>query len=46
MSDLLAPLLIEISDEVDIFWCFVGLMQQTLFISSPSDRDMEQQVVI
>jgi len=44
MSDLLAPLLIEISDEVDIFWCFVGLMQQTLFISSPSDRDMEQQL--
>ena len=47
MSDLLAPLLIEIGvdDENDIFWCFVGLMQQTIFISSPSDRDMEKQLL-
>ena len=45
MSDLLAPLLIEIKDENDIFWCFVGLMQQTIFISSPSDRDMEKQLL-
>jgi len=43
MSDLLAPLLI--SDEVDVFWCFVGLMQHTHFISSPSDHDMERQLL-
>lgn len=45
MSDLLAPLLIEIKNENDIFWCFVGLMQQTIFISSPSDHDMEKQLL-
>lgn len=45
MSDLLAPLLIEIQNENDIFWCFVGLMQQTIFISSPSDHDMEKQLL-
>nr|CAB3266829.1 TBC1 domain family member 16-like [Phallusia mammillata] len=45
MSDLLSPLLIEIKEESDVFWCFVGLMQRTIFISSPSDADMEKQLL-
>ncbi|XP_064532302.1 TBC1 domain family member 16 isoform X3 [Pseudopipra pipra] len=44
MSDLVAPLLAEILDESDTFWCFVGLMQNTIFISSPRDEDMEKQL--
>ncbi|XP_002124184.2 TBC1 domain family member 16-like [Ciona intestinalis] len=45
MSDLLSPLLIELANESDTFWCFVGLMQRTIFISSPSDQDMEKQLL-
>lgn len=45
MSDLVAPLLAEVLDEADTFWCFVGLMQNTIFISSPRDDDMEKQLV-
>lgn len=45
MSDLVAPLLAEILDESDTFWCFVGLMQNTIFFSSPRDEDMEKQLV-
>ncbi|XP_017928741.1 TBC1 domain family member 16 isoform X2 [Manacus vitellinus] len=45
MSDLVAPLLAEILDESDTFWCFVGLMQNTIFISSPRDEDMEKQLL-
>uniref|UniRef100_A0A4W6DRX7 Rab-GAP TBC domain-containing protein n=1 Tax=Lates calcarifer TaxID=8187 RepID=A0A4W6DRX7_LATCA len=45
MSDLVAPLLTEIQDESDTFWCFVGLMENTIFISSPRDEDMERQLV-
>ncbi|RWS22689.1 TBC1 domain family member 16-like isoform X3, partial [Leptotrombidium deliense] len=41
MSDLLAPILIEMLDESETFWCFVGLMQRTLFICSPKDVDMD-----
>ncbi|XP_077979406.1 uncharacterized protein LOC144434783 [Glandiceps talaboti] len=44
MSDLLAPVLAEIQDESDSFWCFVGLMQNTIFVSSPTDDDMEKQL--
>ena len=44
MSDLLSPLLIEIQEESNVFWCFVGLMQRTIFISSPSDNEMEKQL--
>ncbi|XP_047213120.1 TBC1 domain family member 16-like isoform X2 [Girardinichthys multiradiatus] len=44
MSDLVAPLLTEIQDESDTFWCFVGLMENTIFISSPRDEDMERQL--
>ena len=28
MSDMLAPILYVIGNEVDAFWCFVGLMEQ------------------
>ncbi|KOB64538.1 Uncharacterized protein OBRU01_21145 [Operophtera brumata] len=31
MSDLLAPVLCEIKSEAEAFWCFVGLMQRTIF---------------
>ncbi|CAH1999674.1 unnamed protein product [Acanthoscelides obtectus] len=30
MSDLLAPVLFELKDEVAAFWCFVGLMQRAV----------------
>lgn len=45
MSDLVAPILAEVLDESDTFWCFVGLMQNTIFVSSPRDEDMEKQLV-
>ncbi|VDM36468.1 unnamed protein product [Toxocara canis] len=38
MSDLLAPLLSTIRDEADTYWCFVGLMQQTMFSSAPASE--------
>ena len=44
MSDLLAPLLVELRNESDAFWCFVGLMHATIFISSPTDDDMDLQL--
>ena len=45
MSDLLAPVLAEVQSEVDAYWCFVGLMQKTIFVSSPKDLDMDTQLV-
>uniref|UniRef100_A0A1I7ZV93 Rab-GAP TBC domain-containing protein n=1 Tax=Steinernema glaseri TaxID=37863 RepID=A0A1I7ZV93_9BILA len=39
MSDLLAPLLATLRDEPDTYWCFVGLMQQTLFASAPTQEN-------
>ncbi|KAL8163424.1 UNVERIFIED_CONTAM: hypothetical protein K2H54_020768 [Gekko kuhli] len=45
MSDLVAPILAEVLDESDTFWCFVGLMQNTIFVSSPRDEDMEKQLM-
>lgn len=42
MSDLLAPVLCELKDEVAAFWCFVGLMQRAVFIATPTDRDMDR----
>ncbi|XP_044760704.1 TBC1 domain family member 16 isoform X2 [Coccinella septempunctata] len=41
MSDLLAPVLFELKDEVLAFWCFVGLMQRAVFVATPTDRDMD-----
>lgn len=45
MSDLLAPILAEVRNEVDAYWCFEGLMQKTIFVSSPKDTDMDRQLV-
>ncbi|KAK2500242.1 hypothetical protein MC885_018152 [Smutsia gigantea] len=45
MSDLVAPILAEVLDESDTFWCFVGLMQNTIFVSCPRDEDMEKQLL-
>jgi len=45
MSDLLAPVLAAVQNEVDAYWCFVGLMQKTTFFSSPTDIDMDSQLV-
>ncbi|XP_017783986.1 PREDICTED: TBC1 domain family member 16 [Nicrophorus vespilloides] len=42
MSDLLAPVLFELRDEVAAFWCFVGLMQRAVFVATPTDRDMDR----
>lgn len=42
MSDLLAPVLCELKDEVAAFWCFVGLMQRAVFVATPTDRDMDR----
>ncbi|XP_067006037.2 TBC1 domain family member 16 [Anabrus simplex] len=42
MSDLLAPVLVEIKDECDAFWCFVGLMQKAIFVCTPTDNDMDR----
>ncbi|CAF0769809.1 unnamed protein product [Didymodactylos carnosus] len=44
MSDLLAPVLAIIQNESDAFWCFVGLMNRTIFISTPTDDVMEKQL--
>jgi len=41
MSDLLAPLLSTIQDEVDTFWSFVGLMEFSLFATTPTDKSMD-----
>ncbi|KAK0397483.1 hypothetical protein QR680_002142 [Steinernema hermaphroditum] len=39
MSDLLAPLLVTLKNESDTYWCFAGLMQQTLFASAPTQEN-------
>ncbi|CAB3400402.1 unnamed protein product [Caenorhabditis bovis] len=39
MSDLLAPLLSTMKDEVDAFWCFNSFMQQTVFSSTPQGNE-------
>ncbi|CAG9584516.1 unnamed protein product [Danaus chrysippus] len=41
MSDLLAPVLCEIKCESEAFWCFVGLMQRAIFVCTPTDNDMD-----
>lgn len=45
MSDLLAPVLIEVHNEADTFWCFVNLMQKALFVCTPTDSDMDLNLV-
>ncbi|XP_020621447.1 TBC1 domain family member 16-like [Orbicella faveolata] len=44
MSDLLAPVLAIVQDEVDAFWCFVGLMEGSVFVTSPKDDVMDRQL--
>lgn len=39
MSDLLAPLLSTLQNEADAYWCFAGLMQQTLFCSASIEEN-------
>jgi hypothetical protein len=45
MSDLLAPVLAEIRNEAEAFWCFVGLMQKAIFVCTPTDNDMDRNLV-
>lgn len=45
MSDLLAPILVAVQDESEAFWCFVGLMQRTIFVTCPKDFDMDVNLV-
>ena len=45
MSDLLASVLAVIQDEVDAFWCFVGLMEVSMFVTTPKDDVMDNQLV-
>ena len=33
MSDMLGPILYVVDDEVDAFWCFVGLMERMVSIN-------------
>ncbi|XP_065221835.1 TBC1 domain family member 16 [Planococcus citri] len=42
MSDLLAPILSELQNEAEAFWCFVCLMKRCLFVCTPTDTDMEK----
>lgn len=42
MSDLLAPLLVELNSEIDAFWCFAGLMQRSVAVCTPTDIDMDK----
>lgn len=45
MSDLLAPVLCEIKNESETFWCFVGLMQRAIFVCTPTDNDIDKHLV-
>lgn len=45
MSDLLAPVLCEINNESETFWCFVGLMQRAIFVCTPTDNDIDKNLV-
>ena len=45
MSDLLASVLAIVQDELDAFWCFVGLMEDSVFVTSPKDDVMDRQLV-
>lgn len=41
MSDLLAPLLVVMENEVDTFWCFAGLMEIVVGASKLSSKVLE-----
>lgn len=42
MTDFLAPVLCEIQNESETFWCFVGLMQRAYFVCTPTDTDIDR----
>ena len=42
MSDLLSPLLAELNDEQEAFWCFAGLMQRSVAVCTPTAVDMDR----
>ncbi|CAG9800264.1 unnamed protein product [Chironomus riparius] len=42
MSDLMAPVLCELKNESETFWCFVGLMQRAIFVCTPTDNDIDK----
>lgn len=44
MSDLLASVLAIVQDEVDAFWCFVGLIEGSVFVTPPKDDVMDKQL--
>ena len=46
MTDLLAPLLLSLEDEVMAFWCFTQLVEQSIFFKPASvSICMENQLV-
>ncbi|XP_046856705.1 TBC1 domain family member 16-like isoform X2 [Xenia sp. Carnegie-2017] len=45
MSDLVASLLSTLQDEVDAFWCFVGLLERSMLITTPKDDSMDYQLL-
>lgn len=45
MSDLLAPVLCEIKSESEAFWCFFGLMRKAIFVCTPTDNDIDKNLV-
>ena len=45
MSDLVAPVLAILHDEVDAFWCFAGLMGSSTFATTPTDDSMDKSLV-
>ena len=45
MSDLLASVLAIVQDEVDAFWCFVELIEGSVFVTPPKDDVMDKQLV-
>jgi hypothetical protein len=42
MSDLLAPLVLTIDDESEVFACFVQLMRRKQFVCQPNDQSMDR----
>lgn len=44
MSDLLAPILCEVQNEFECFWCFVGLMKKSSFVCTPTDYDIDRYI--
>ncbi|EEB20330.1 conserved hypothetical protein [Pediculus humanus corporis] len=44
MSDLLSPLLMQLKDEVDTFWCFVGFMNKVYRNFDINQAEMKEQL--